>query len=144
MRMTFSDLSDAFMFVDAGEPGECQAWISRTTGKVYVQSDYTDEDEPLPDDIEDAGLYLPIPNKRDLGLGRQVAIAFSEEVMPDEVEEVRDIFSRRGAFRRFRELVERRRLLQRWHEFSNKAEEDALRAWCAHKGIELTDNGGAG
>jgi hypothetical protein len=33
----------------------------------------------------------------------------------------------------------RRRALERWYDFSNKAEEEALRQWCADNGIELAD-----
>ena len=53
-------------------------------------------------------------------------------------DEVRHIFSRRGAYRRYKDLLVRRGALDLWYDFSNKAEEAGLREWCAENGIELT------
>ncbi|HEV2300126.1 MAG TPA: hypothetical protein VGR91_01030 [Stellaceae bacterium] len=52
---------------------------------------------------------------------------------------VRTIFNRKGAYARFKDLLARRRLLDGWHEFSDKAEKAALREWAAENGVELTD-----
>jgi hypothetical protein len=49
------------------------------------------------------------------------------------------IFSRRGAYGRYKALLERRGALDRWYDFSVKAEEAALRAWCATDAIGLSD-----
>jgi hypothetical protein len=48
------------------------------------------------------------------------------------------IFSRRGAYRRYKELLVRRDALERWYDFSNKSEAAALREWCAENGIDLS------
>jgi hypothetical protein len=56
-----------------------------------------------------------------------------------DYDEVRHIFSRRGAYRRYRDLLVRRGALERWYDFSNKSEETALRKWCAENGIELSE-----
>jgi hypothetical protein len=60
-------------------------------------------------------------------------------VLPDDVDDVRNIFSNRGAYRRFRDLIERRNVLDRWYAFSNEAQERALRDWCEVEQIELED-----
>ena len=60
-------------------------------------------------------------------------------LLPDDYDEVRAIFSRRGAYARVKDLLVRRDALQRWDDFSNKAEEAALRQWCAENGIALRD-----
>src|SRR6516162_1779844 len=49
---------------------------------------------------------------------------------PTTYDEVRHIFSRRGAYRRYKDLLVRRGALDLWYDFSNKAEEAALREWC--------------
>ena len=36
------------------------------------------------------------------------------------------------------DLLVRRGALDQWYDFSNKAEEAALRKWCAENGIELS------
>jgi hypothetical protein len=56
-----------------------------------------------------------------------------------DYDEVRHIFSRRGAYRRYKDLLVRRGALERWYDFSDKSKETALREWCAENGIELSE-----
>ena len=63
---------------------------------------------------------------------------FAREFLPDDYDEVRHIFSQRGAYRRYKVLLVRRDALERWYDFSNKSEAAALRAWCAENGIDLS------
>jgi len=63
---------------------------------------------------------------------------FAREFLSDDCDEVRHIFSRRGAYRRYKDLLVRRGALDLWYDFSNKAEEAALREWCAENGIDLS------
>ena len=63
----------------------------------------------------------------------------AREFLPDDYDEVRHIFSRRGAYRRYKDLLVRRGALDRWYDFSNKSEEAALREWCTENGIELSE-----
>src|SRR5215470_3352625 len=87
-----------------------------------------------PDDIDDKK-YILIPDKRELDLGKPLVLDFAREFLPDDYDEVRRIFSRRGAYRRYKGLLVRRGALERWYDFSNKSEETALREWCAENGI---------
>ena len=64
---------------------------------------------------------------------------FAREFLPVDYDEVCHIFSQRGAYRRYKDLLVRRGALERWYEFSNKSEETALRQWCAENGIELNE-----
>ena len=91
-----------------------------------------------PDDIDDKN-YILIPDKRELELGKPLVFYFAREFLPDDYDEVRHIFSRRGAYRRYKDLLVRRGALERWYDFSNKSEETALREWCAENGIELSE-----
>src|ERR1700720_3159438 len=93
--------------------------------------------DKLPDDIDDEK-YISIPDKRELDLGKPLVLDFAREFLPDDYDEVRHIFSRRGAYRRYKDLLVRRAALERWYDFSNKSEEAALREWCAENGIELS------
>ena len=67
--ITHGDLADALLWVSAGGFGEQQAWFCRDTGKVHYRSDFDDNGEDLPDDIDDTTRYLALPGKRDLDLG---------------------------------------------------------------------------
>jgi hypothetical protein len=137
MAVSFSDLQLAFEFVSSGGMGENEAYLDRQSGKIYWHSEFGDNDEELPNDIDDEK-YISIPDKRELDLGKPLVLDFVREFLSDDYDEVRHIFSRSGAYRRYKDLLVRRGALERWYDFSNKAEEAALREWCAENGIDLS------
>src|SRR6478672_10339387 len=124
MPVSFSDVQLAFEFVSSGGMGENEAYLDRQSGKIYWHSEFGDNDEELPDDIDDEK-YISIPDKRELDLGKPLVLDFAREFLPDDYDEVRHIFSRRGAYRRYKDLLVRRAALERWYDFSNKSEEAA-------------------
>jgi hypothetical protein len=127
MPVSFSDLQLAFEFVSSGGMGENEAYLDRQSGKIYWHSEFGDNDK-----------YIAIRDKRELDLGKPLVLDFAREFLPDDYDEVRRIFSRRGAYRRFKDLLMRRGALERWCDFSNQAEEAALREWCVENGIDLS------
>jgi hypothetical protein len=58
--------------------------------------------------------------------------------LPDHVGEVRNIFSGRGAYKRF-PLLARTGMVDRWHDFEAKATEQALRDWCKRHSIDVVE-----
>src|SRR5947207_4330413 len=133
MAVSFSDLQLAFEFVSSGEMGENEAYLDRQSGKIYWRSEFGDNDEELPDDIDNEK-YIAIPDRRELDLDKRLVLEFAREFLPDDYDELRHIFNRRGAYRRYKDLLVRRGALERWYDFSYKAEEAALREWCAENG----------
>src|SRR5437016_9280468 len=97
MADSFSDLLLAFEFVSSGGMGENEAYLDRRSGKIYWHSKVGDNDEELPDDIDEEN-YISIPDKRELDLGKPLVLDFAREFLPDDYDEVRHIFSRRGAY----------------------------------------------
>ena len=138
MAVSFSDLQLAFEFVSSGGMGENEAYLDRRSGKIYWYSEFGENDEELPDDIDDEK-YISIPDKRELALDKPLVLDFAREFLPVDYDEVRHIFSRRGAYRRYKDLLVRRGALERRYDFSNKSEETVLREWCAENGIELSE-----
>jgi hypothetical protein len=140
MPIRFSDISDAYQFATVGE-GE--AYVDRRTGKSYLRSDYTDSFSPDEDGEEsepsdlDSGDWIALPDSRELGLGKPLALAFAREHLPGDVDEVAEIFGQRGAYQRFKALLHGRGALEQWYAFSNAAEEAALRELCEAKGLEI-------
>ena len=108
VAVPFDKILEAFEFVSFGPAQEHQAYLCLETGKIYWHSDIGDNDEELPEDIDDAGKYVAVPHKNDLDLGKNLAIDFVEEFLPDDVIEVTRMFSRRGAYSNFKNLLERR------------------------------------
>jgi hypothetical protein len=140
---SFQDILDALEFVSmSGGPGEHQAILCKRTGKIYWQSDFSDLDElndELPEDIEDDENYVAIPDKRELDLGKPLVLDFAREFLPNDFDEVRYMFSKRGAYAKFRALLARRNAVDRWREFEAKATERALREWCELNSIPVAD-----
>ena len=135
MAVKFQDLLEAFQL--SGDM--ITSCVDRLTGQTYYESD---DDPSLSDELPpdpDGERLLALPDKRDLGLGKPLALDFARSVLPSDFDEVRDIFSRRGAYRRCESFLIRRRALDDWRDFSNKAEEAALRAWCEDEGLEVED-----
>jgi hypothetical protein len=139
MPVSWTDLILAFEFVSAGNTGEHQAFLCKQTGKLYWQSDSSDELDELPDDIDDGEKYVQIPDKRELDLGKPLVFDFVGQFLPDDFDEVQRIFRRRGAYARFKDLLDRRGTLYQWYGFESKAEESALRRWCDRNSIEVSD-----
>jgi hypothetical protein len=139
MLVSFKDLQEAFEFVAASSDGEHQAFLCKKSGKIYCHSELADDLDPLPDDVDDPEKFLPIPDKRDLELGKPLALDFARQFLPGDFDEVRQFFSRRGAYARFKDLLTRRGALDQWYDFEAKAEESALRQWSEANSIQLAD-----
>jgi hypothetical protein len=140
MPTSFQDILFSFEFVSSVGVGENQAVLCRRTGKIYWHSEFSDLDEfndELPDGFEDDENYIAIPDKRELDLGKPLALDFARECLPDDFDEVRYMFSKRGAYKKFRALLIRTRALDRWYDFESKATERALREWCEVNSIEV-------
>ena len=131
------ELRDAFDFVSFGEQLSHTAYICLDTGKIYCHSGEIDmEEEELPDDIETSDRYISVPHKHDLNLGRRLVFAFVDQELPADADTVEGYFRRRGAYGRFKDLLDRRNMLQKWYDFEEHATEAALLAWCEDNDIQ--------
>ncbi len=104
---------------------------------IHWHTDFGDNEEVLPDDIDNSEKYIAIPHKNDLGLGKPLALEFAEEVLPRELHEVQEIFREPGAYGRLKELLDHHGMLHRWYEYESKALEQALRQWCTDREITV-------
>ncbi|KQU79347.1 hypothetical protein ASD00_36480 [Ensifer sp. Root31] len=138
MAVDFSELLDALEFVSSVGSGENTAYLCKETGKIYWYSGWADDVEELPDDVEDGEKYVPIPEKRELDLGKPLVLKFARHHLPDDYDKVCGMFSRAGAYVRFKDLLEHRHAIDRWYAFEQKATEDALRTWCEDNHIEVS------
>lgn len=138
MAVNFSELLEAFEFVSSGGAGENEAYLCMETGKIYCHSEWVDDVEELPDDLEDSERYIAIPDKRELDLGKPLVLTFARHHLPDDYDKVREIFSRAGAYARFKDLLEHRGAIDRWYDFEQKATEEVLKTWCADNDIKAS------
>ena len=134
--MEFSDIEMAFDYVSSTRFGINNAYISRKTGEVYYTSEMYDSDE-LPDDIDDEDVYVSIPHKNELNLGRQLMFHYIRKFLPDDYETVSEFFSRKGAYSRYKQLLEQRGKLDDWHQFENQKQKEALVEWCKENNLQF-------
>ena len=90
MPVSWSDLMLAFDFVSGGAGDDHQAFLCKQTGKLYWHSESLDDDEEeeLPDDIDDADKYIQIPSKKELDLGKPLVLDFARQFLPNDYEQV--------------------------------------------------------
>ena len=139
MAVTIDDLEHAFLFVSSNGQYMNQAFLCKETGKIYFSSELVDCEEEMPEDIEDADRYILIPHQNELDLGKMLVFDFVLKFLPNDVDRVESFFNKRGAYARFKDLVEDRDHLNDWYAFENERTRTALRQWCAGNNIELKD-----
>jgi len=134
-KVNLNELFTAYEWVSAGEAAalDCEAYISRKTGEIHWSGEGVEE--PLPEDVDDEGLYVAVPHKSEFDLGRSLAIRFVEEHLPGSLESVHEYFRRRGAYSRFKALLVHAGQLEAWHRYEQAATEEALRRWCEEHGL---------
>jgi hypothetical protein len=134
--MTYTTIEAAFMFVGSTAPFEHHAVVHWVTGEAYFASDFTGDSE-YPDDVDDNDDYIAIPHKNDLDLGKPLVMEFVRSRCPDMTNRVLAIFSRTGAYQRYKQLLAENSLLEEWYAFENARTKEALLEWCAENGLVL-------
>ncbi|HET6421128.1 MAG TPA: UPF0158 family protein [Geobacteraceae bacterium] len=134
--MDYGIIEDAFHFVSSAAYGEHSAVISRTTGETYFASVMSNIDE-MPEDVGENDDYVDIPYKNDLGLGKPLVMEFVRLRLPEQLDRVHGIFSRRGAYGRFKDFLAEKNLLEEWYKFEDNRTREALAEWCAQSGLEV-------
>lgn len=137
MKFKLMDLEFALAFASADGGESSTVLVDKASGEIYCQSEYTDEE--IPEEAWDSDDVVRMPPKKELDLGSRLVFRFVEEVFPDGCDRVREIFSRRGAYARYKDWLECNGLLDQWYDYSNTAEKEAIREWCADEGIELEE-----
>ena len=139
MPIKFSNIEDAFFFISMGEMYMNSAILCIKTGRIFYTSDLGDSDE-LPEDIDnDPDKYIDIPHKNELNLGKVLVINFTSIHMPDNMEKVQSIFRKKGAYSRFKDLLETKGLLEKWYDFEEEQQKNALIEWCRENNIETRE-----
>lgn len=131
----YRDLEMAMEFVSGGSFIDAHAYISRESGKIYWESDDSDPDQEIPDEVSDPDLYAEVPDKRDLGLGKPLVLKFAAHFLHGNYEEIDRMFRHNGAYSRFKEFLYENGKLEEWYEFEQSAIERELIAWAESEGF---------
>ena len=136
--VVYEDLEQAFDFASAGEIVQASAFVSRESGRIYWVSDDLEEEE-LPDNLEDTEHYAEVPTKRSLGLGKHLVLRFMSKELTEKFDVVDGFFRRRGAYGRFKDLLEENGVLEKWYRFEEESIREALCAWAEEEDITVID-----
>ena len=139
-KVSLDDLEIAVMWVSSRPEFEPAAFVSLRTGRIFSRGSDGPIEEDYPPGIEDDSEYVAVPHRRELDLGKALALRFIDERAPQVSGEVRDIFHRKGAYGRFKSLLVRHRLLDAWHAYENEATVRALTLWAQEQGLEVVSN----
>ena len=113
--------------------------MSFENGVFHYYSEFADFGEELPEDIGDSEKYIASPHKNDLDLGRRLVLDFAEAELAEDLDDVYAFFKRKGAYARFKGLLENRGKLQQWYDYEESRQKAALRQWCEENAIEIID-----
>ena len=136
MTVSFDDIENAFLFVSMDQRFMHNAYLCKETGQFFYTSEMGDSDE-LPDDIDDPEKYIAIPHRNELELGRALVFEYVSKYLPGEFERVASIFRKRGAYSRFKDLLDKKGHLDKWYNFENERNRHALEQWCLENDIQL-------
>ena len=132
MAITWMDLELAFHCADM-DRSAC-AWVHAESGRIHIESDFADGEGPPP---EDESGWISLPSSGDLN--QRLVDRFVESHCPQLAERVYRCFSRRGAWRAFKNLLAGQGMLESWYRFEARAERRALVEWAAHHGVVIAD-----
>lgn len=140
VTIKYEELAAAFDFVSSAAPMEHQAYVALDTGAIHWTSETSPlDDEDVPADLETSDRYIAIPHKNDLDLGRDLVLRFAREQLPHRYESIADLFQRRGAYARFKDVLAAESCLDKWYEFEVESTDRALRDWCQATEIHLAE-----
>lgn len=137
MTAKISDIEWAVEFASAGF-GDHEAYIDKQSGAIFYVGDAVEED--IPDELFDNSRYIAVPDKRDLGLGKRLAIRFISEHLPTKLDKTYDIFSRSGAYGRFKELLTSANKLDDWYSYEELALKKAIIEWCNEYSVKFSSD----
>lgn len=140
VTVALDELIQALDWVSDLSNAENMAFVCRESGRVFMTSDedFGVELEPgLPSDLDDVEKYAIVPSRQDLRLGKRLAVRFVQASLPARLEETYTMFAARGAYARFKDMLESEQALDAWHAFETEAVERGLREWAASEAFEM-------
>lgn len=138
MKFELEKILEGIELGSFGEIGESQTFLNKETGEIIYYSEEFSDLEELPDDIDDDQKYIELPHKKELDLGKRLALRFASSQIPDDYETIEDIFRKRGAFSRFKDFLDDKGILESWYEYEQQALREAVIDWCESVDIEIT------
>jgi hypothetical protein len=65
---------------------------------------------------------------------------FVQTHLQDDYDRVRELFRGRGAYRRYKDFLEDKDMLDTWYDFEHAKTLEALREWAEGEGVEVDES----
>ena len=137
LSIKYTDLEMAMDFTSDAIGFDAVAYICCKSGKIFYAGDDIGVEDEVPEDIDDPGLYVQVPDKRDLDLGKRLVMRFVSWALPGKYDEVDAIFRSRGAYARYKDLLFECELLEEWYKFEESATRKTLCEWAKDEGFTV-------
>ena len=136
MTVKLSDIIDALMSTNQ----DSEHFLDKETGKIEWVSDMAmteSEQQEVYDRLDEHGFYrLPTQYEiRDYNIMEEFADTLSGVAQ----ERLYDALRGRGAFRRFKDTVNRMRIAQKWYAFHDETYKQKAIAWCEENEIDYVE-----
>lgn len=136
MTISYGDLEDAILWASV-DFVDTEAWINRVTGQIYYVGDDSIPEQEEPADLHTEN-WIQVPHKNLLDLGSRLVFEFAETLHSDQHDEIRFIFRRKGAYRRFRNYLTAIGQLDNWYAFEAKITRARLLSWAEQNQIQVS------
>jgi hypothetical protein len=117
------------------------AYVDKETGSILLDDPNAgideDEKDEIPTDVLSNDRYIEVPHKREFDLGTSLVFDFAADKLPDHYDDIRNIFRKKGAYSRFKELLISLNRIDQWHEYENNTMQAALVEWCEDEGLSV-------
>jgi hypothetical protein len=80
-----------------------------------------------------------LPDRCDVDLGRELVNEFVLSTAPELERDVQRAFSGRGAYARYKSLLQRKGLLEAWYDFEARRETEVMLEWAEENGITIEE-----
>lgn len=142
--ISLREFHDVFKSINPWE-SDAEAFVrTDADGIVYVPSSMIADEEQRQaayDEMDEEGTWTSFPDASELRLGKDMALRYAERFLSEnDYERVVDIVYRRGAFRRFKDLLDERGKLEEWYAFEEISELAALKKWLTENDITYVDD----
>ncbi len=140
--ISLREFEDVFSMLAPWE-SDAEAFVrTDADGIVDANSMFADTEEiNAAYDAMKEGSWIAFPDASELRLGHRMALRFAREFLSEEqCERVVAIFSRRGAFRRFKDFLDECGKLQDWYGYEELTVLEALKQWLRDNDIDYMDD----
>ena len=139
MKINISTIIEAIEMAD----DNFTFFLDLETGKSVLLADELStgmDNEGLENEIEDnPERFFRLPTKFEIH-EYNIMEEFIQTLKGEDADKLEQVIQGRGAFRRFKDMVNRRGITKQWYDFQADYYRNLAIAWCQEHGIEYVEN----